>query len=225
MFRPAAGSLEPGGPASADSPGSGDIDLPAPGDLDLLVVMGGPMNVYQHADYPWLLAERALIGAAIDHGKAMLGICLGAQLIADVLGGPVTSGPHPEIGWYPVELSQAGRAHPAFSGFPPRYTALHWHGDMFGIPPGTIHVASSRACPNQAFATADGRVVGLQFHLEETPDSLAALVENAGGDLGARPQTESWVASRDELLAPDAPYGSCRELLFSLLDRMADAAH
>ena len=80
-----------------------------PGDFDFLVVMGGPMNIYEEAEYPWLAEEKAFIASAVEAGKLVLGVCLGAQLVADVLGGPVTPGPQPEIGWYPVELTEAGR--------------------------------------------------------------------------------------------------------------------
>lgn len=194
--------------------------FPSLDEIDLLVVMGGPMNIYDCAGQPWLQTEKAFIQAAIGVEKAVLGICLGAQLIADVLGEPVIKNAHPEIGWYPVELTEAGRTDPLFAGFPDSFIALHWHGDTFEIPPEATHTASSTACTNQAFSFDAGRVVGLQFHLEETPTSLAALVDNAGDELGAA-RTEPWVASQEELLAPDAPYELCRERLFTLLDRMA----
>jgi GMP synthase (glutamine-hydrolysing) len=194
--------------------------FPALDDLDLLVVMGGPMNVYDNAKYPWLEAEKAFIKEAIGSGKAVLGICLGAQLLADVLGAPVAQGTYREIGWYPVELTEAGRAHPVFADFPDKFTALHWHGDTFAIPPGATHIASSAACPNQAFASADGRVVGLQFHLEGTWCSVETLVENSGRDLVAD-KAEPWVASAHGLLAGNVPYDECRGLLFALLHRMA----
>lgn len=191
-------------------------DLPRPDDLDLLVVMGGPMNVYQEAEYPWLVAEKVFIAKAIDAGKAVLGICLGAQLLADVLGGSVSKGEQVEIGWYPVELTEAGRALPVFAGFPRLFTALHWHGDTFSIPPGVVRAASSEACADQAFAYGGGRVVGLQFHLEETRESLTQLVENARGDL----VDGQWIAEPEELLAGDAPFTECHGLLFDLLDCM-----
>jgi GMP synthase-like glutamine amidotransferase len=159
--------------------------LPGIDELDFLVVMGGPMNTYQQTEYPWLSGEKAFIASAIAAGRPVLGVCLGAQLVADVLGGPVSTGEHPEIGWYTVELTEAGRAIPVFAGFPERFTALHWHGDTFAVPPGAVHVASSEACANQAFTYDGGRVVGLQFHLEETRESLALLVENARDDLAA----------------------------------------
>jgi len=226
------------------------LGLPTLDAVDFLVVMGGPMNVYEHDAYPWLVAEKDLIRACIDAGRPVLGICLGAQLIADVLGGEVTRAPYEEIGWYPVELTKAGRGLPVFSGFPDGFTALHWHGDMFSIPAGAVHVASSAACPNQAFSYDGGRVVGLQFHLEETRESLAELVEAAGQDLpedaaadpiatgpgetatataagtvATAPVARTvargpWVSVADDLSAPDAPIEACRGMLFGLLDRM-----
>jgi GMP synthase-like glutamine amidotransferase len=209
MFR--AARSEPPGMAGPAMPRQADLD-----NLDLLVVMGGPMNVYQEAEYPWLVAEKVFIAAAIGAGKPVLGICLGAQLIAAALGGTVSKGAQPEIGWYPVELTSEGRGLPLFAGFPIRFTALHWHGDTFSIPPGATHVASSAACANQAFAYDGGRVVGLQFHLEETRETLSQLIDNAGGEL----VQGGWIATSEELLAPEAPFALCREMLFSLLDAM-----
>jgi GMP synthase-like glutamine amidotransferase len=201
------------------SPATG---LPDPKGVDLLVIMGGPMNVYELDHYRWLPAEKDFIRACISQGKAVLGICLGAQLIADVLEGEVTRAPHEEIGWYPVELTEAGRRLEVFADFADRFTTLQWHGDTFSIPPGATHAAFSEAVPNQAFAYDNGRVVGLQFHLEETRETLGELVRAAGGDLPARPDVtrSPWVSAREDLLAPDAPFDACRDMLFGLLDRM-----
>jgi len=202
---------------------SGASAMPDPEGVDLLVVMGGPMNVYEHDQYPWLLAEKAFIGACISAGKPVLGICLGAQLIADVLGGEVSRAPYEEIGWYPVELTEAARQLEVFADFPDRFTTLQWHGDTFSIPPGAIRAAFSEAVANQAFTFDDGRVIGLQFHLEETRETLGELIAAAGQGLPAgSPDTARgpWVASREDLLAPDAPFDSCRDMLFGLLDRM-----
>jgi GMP synthase-like glutamine amidotransferase len=201
---------------------SGAGALPQPGELDLLVVMGGPMNAYEDDEYPWLPDEKDFIRECVSQGKMVLGICLGAQLLADVLGGEVTRAPFEEIGWHPVELTEAGRKLGVFSHFPDRFTTLQWHGDTFSIPPGAVHAASSEAVPNQAFTFADERVVGLQFHLEETRETLGELVEVAGGGLPVRggPAHGPWVSPREDLLAPDVPFDACRELLFGLLDRM-----
>ena len=201
---------------------AGAAALPEPGDVDLLVVIGGPMNIYEHDKHPWLLGEKDFIRACISEGKAVLGICLGGQLVADVLGGEVTRAPFEEIGWYPVELTEAGRGLEAFAHFPQRFTTLQWHGDTFSIPPGAVHAAWSEATPNQAFSFDDERVIGLQFHLEETRGTLGELVEVAGKNVPAQARHRGpWVSALGDLLAPGAPFEACRELLYGLLDRMA----
>ncbi len=139
--------------------------------FDALIVLGGPMNIYACHEHPWLRTEKALIRTAIDQGRRVLGICLGAQLIADVLGGPVSRNAEPEIGWFEVELNEAGRAEPLFAGLPPRFTAFHWHVDTYALPPGAIGLAHSAACAQQAFSFDCGRVLGLQCHLEVTRDN------------------------------------------------------
>jgi GMP synthase-like glutamine amidotransferase len=194
--------------------------LPPLDTLDFLVVMGGPMNIYQERKHPWLREEKAFISGAISAGKLVLGVCLGAQLVAHVLGGQVTRGAHPEIGWYSVELTQGGRESTVFGRLPARFTALHWHGDTFAVPPAAIHAASSQAYANQAFEYEAGRVIGVQFHLEETRSSLASLVENAADELIDGP----WISSADDLLASDAPFAESKRLLFTLLDGMAELA-
>jgi GMP synthase-like glutamine amidotransferase len=195
-------------------------DLPAVDGIEFLVILGGPMNVHQEADYPWLAKERAFIKAAIEKGKVVLGICLGAQLLADALGGKVTKGEHVEIGWFPVEITDDGHELELMDGFPTRFIALHWHGDTFSIPPDSVHFASSTACKHQAFAYDEGRVVGLQFHCEETRESLALLMENAAADL----VQGEWIETPKELLAPYAPFQLGHDLLYRLLDRMAEKA-
>jgi GMP synthase-like glutamine amidotransferase len=203
---------------------SGAGALPDPEGLDLLVVMGGPMNIYEYDEHPWLLVEKDFIRACISGGKAVLGICLGGQLVADVLGGEVTRAPFEEVGWYQVELTDEGRQLEVFAHFPDRFTTLQWHGDAFSIPPGAVHAAFSEATPNQAFSYDDERVIGLQFHLEETRETLGDLVAvaRARGEVCVNPgSTENpWVSSLDDLLAPDAPFEACAEMLFGLLDRM-----
>ncbi|MCL5736550.1 MAG: type 1 glutamine amidotransferase [Actinobacteria bacterium] len=190
--------------------------LPPVEDLEFLIVMGGPMNVYQEEQYPWLAAEKTLIKGAIEAGKVVLGICLGAQLLTDALGGKVSKNKCAEIGWFPVELTDEGHGLELLDGLPTRFIALHWHGDTFSIPEHAVHFASSAACKNQAFAYDEGRVVGLQFHLEETRESLALLIENAGADL----VPGEWIETSKELLAPYAPFQLGNDLLARLLDRM-----
>ncbi len=152
---------------------------PAPDAFDLLVVMGGAMNIYQHRDYPWLADEKRVINEAILAGKGIFGVCLGAQLLADALGARVTQNAVKEIGWWPVRFLD--RQAP-FDGFPAECFAFHWHGDTFSLPPGARPVAASDACANQAFAHGD-RLVGLQFHIEVTPEAVAGFLVGADHEL------------------------------------------
>nr|WP_324258332.1 type 1 glutamine amidotransferase [Cellvibrio fontiphilus] len=165
-------------------------NTPSVADFDALIVMGGPMGIYDEAIYPWLGAEKTLIKNAIDAGKIVLGICLGAQLIADVLGGKVTRNPHKEIGWWPITIAPAAASHPIAQVLARHPEVFHWHGDTFALPPGALLLASSEACLNQAFCYGD-RVYGFQFHLETTPDSAAALIDNCGDDIDGSTYTQT----------------------------------
>lgn len=152
--------------------------FPDPDDLDLLIVMGGPMSVNDEHRYPWLIQEKAFIRAAIDAGVAVLGVCLGAQLIASAHGAPVYPNHAAEIGWFPIEgvANSDPQADPDAFSFPPAVTVLHWHGETFDLPDGARHLARSAACSNQAFQLGRG-VLGLQFHLEATDALLQGFVE------------------------------------------------
>lgn len=141
--------------------------FPAPTDYDWLLLMGGPMNIYEHAAHHWLVAEKQAIRRALDAGKRVLGICLGAQLLSDQLGGPVVRNAHLEIGWHAVMLNAAGRAHPLLRGLDTTFTAFHWHGDRVTLPPDVPSLAASAACAEQLFAPRPN-VLGVQFHLEVT---------------------------------------------------------
>lgn len=153
--------------------------FPSPGDLDLLLIMGGPMGTYEEHLYPWMRAEKEFIRSLISLGKPILGICLGAQLLAEALGGRVYPHTQKEIGWFPVELTSEGRNSPLFSGFPSTFTVFHWHGDTFTLPPDTLHLVQTPGCPHQAFASRNLRWVGLQFHLEMTAKGITDLLSNS----------------------------------------------
>jgi GMP synthase (glutamine-hydrolysing) len=172
---------------------------PAVSDFDALVVLGGPMGIYDEAIYPWLTGEKKLIKDAIAAGKIVLGICLGAQLIADVLGAKVTRNTHKEIGWLPIAVNPAAATHPIAQILERYPEVFHWHGDTFALPPGATHLASSEGCANQAYVFQD-RVYGFQFHLETTPASAQALIEHCADDIdGSRyTQTTSTILASDE---------------------------
>lgn len=160
-----------------------DDTLPEADSFDLLLIMGGTMNIYEEKKFPWLVDEKAFIAEVLLQGKAsVLGVCLGAQLMADCLGGTVTRNAHREIGWFPVELTDEARLSPHFHDWPKIFTPFHWHGDTFAIPPDTLHIASSEACAHQAFVYGD-RAVGLQFHLEYYTESIEAMLEFCEGEL------------------------------------------
>lgn len=191
---------------------------PAVDAYDWLIVMGGPMGVHDEQAYPWLVAEKRAIQAAIGADRRVLGICLGAQLIADALGAQVTRNPHKEIGWFPVELMPAARHCRLFADFPQRFDAYHWHGDTFGLPPGALHLAGSEACAQQAFAAGE-RVVGLQFHLETTPATCNALIENTRHEL----VQSTTVQSEAAMLAEPGRFTRLNALMDHLLARLATA--
>ncbi|MBP7053509.1 MAG: type 1 glutamine amidotransferase [Phycisphaerae bacterium] len=187
--------------------------LPEIDDIGLLAIMGGPMNVYQYRNHPWLKREKAFIERAVARGVSILGVCLGAQLLADVLGAKVTQNPHVEIGWFPVRLTAEARDSDLFHGLPTEFHAFHWHGDTFDIPPGARRLAQSEACPNQAFEYS-GRAVGLQCHLEYTADSIHSMLAHCACELTDAP----FIQSREQILARFDQVERTRELLFTLLD-------
>ncbi|WP_419770979.1 MAG: type 1 glutamine amidotransferase [Candidatus Marinarcus sp.] len=173
-----------------------DEPLPQQKDFDWLIVMGGPMNIYEEDIYPWLAAEKIFIKESITHKKILMGLCLGGQLIADVLGGKVTKNPHKEIGWFGVRLTEIAKSSPLFSFFPLEPTVFQWHGDTFSIlPEGAELLASSDACEHQAFVY-DKRVFGFQYHLENTREIIEGLVENCSDEI----VLDRYVQSTEDLL-------------------------
>lgn len=158
-----------------------------------LIVLGGPMNVDEQATRPHLRTELRAIERMLAQGKPVLGICLGAQLLAHALGARVERIPVPEIGWYPLQLTQAGRADPVLGALGGNAPVFQWHGCRFDIPDGAVHLARSAGCAQQAFRHGDN-AYGFQFHLEMD----AALVER-------------WLSNpayRDELAASGLPHGA-----------------
>lgn len=157
--------------------------------FDGLFILGGPMNVHEHEEHPWLEPEKQFIADSIAAGKTIVGVCLGAQLLAIALGGSVAQNPHNEIGWFPVDLTPPGRKNPLCGRLPQQFMAFHWHGDRFSVPPAAIHVARSEACEEQGFVYGD-RIVGLQFHLESTEESIASVIKHCPYELTGAPSIQ-----------------------------------
>lgn len=157
-----------------------NFSFPILEDFDLLIVMGGPMGVYENDVYPFLDQEKTFIKSAIEAGKCVLGVCLGAQLIAASLGEKVFANKGiKEIGWFPVQ--KVGN-HEAFAAFPKSLSVLHWHGDTFDLPKETQLIYSTEKCANQAFVYKD-KVIGLQFHLEADGKALNGFLENCSEEI------------------------------------------
>jgi GMP synthase-like glutamine amidotransferase len=182
-------------------------------DVDWLVILGGPMNIYEEDRYSWLIREKQFLRTAINRGRFILGICLGSQLIADALGARVYLNAQKEIGWFPVEFTTRGRA-VMVGSLPSTGTVFHWHGDTFDLPSGAVHLASSVACQNQAFAY-DNRVFAFQFHLEITRHLLEQMIKNESDDI-----TEGeFIRTPTEMLSLDEPFAASNSLMHQVLDQ------
>ncbi|MEH2466252.1 type 1 glutamine amidotransferase [Nostoc sp.] len=190
--------------------------LPSVDDLDWVIVMGGPMNIYEDDKYPWLTLEKHFIAEAIKKNKIVIGICLGSQLIANVLGSKVYKDKEKEIGWYPIKMSIEAQNSAVFASLPPSFTVFHWHGDTFDLPPGAVRIASSEVCANQAFIYGD-RVLGLQFHLESTKDSVRQIIENCASEL----VTGKYIQEPEEILARDDDFSNINTAMSKILDYFA----
>ncbi len=190
--------------------------FPDLGELDWLVVLGGPMSVNDEGVVPWLAPEKRFIADAIAASKGVLGICLGAQLVASALGARVRPNAEKEIGWFPVEPTPAAAASPFASVFQRPLEVFHWHGQTFELPKGATQLLRSAACEQQAFALGE-RVLALQFHLETTPEIVRAMSEACTGDL-ARGR---FVQTQGEMLRDPARFHRIHLLMDAVLDELA----
>ena len=185
-------------------------ELPPLDDVDWLLIMGGPMSVNDEDDYTWLAAEKRYIGTAIERGCTVLGVCLGGQLIANALGARVYQNTEQEIGWHPVEKTDAST-----DWLPTKFSPLHWHGECFELPAGATPFCRSAITPIQGFRYHD-RVVALQFHIEAeqpTVDIFCAL------ETQALPDT-AYVQSLEGMRANHQAMVESREVLYRLLDSL-----
>ncbi|MFQ5658922.1 MAG: type 1 glutamine amidotransferase [Gammaproteobacteria bacterium] len=188
-------------------------------EVDWLIVMGGPMNVYSTRQYPWLIAEKHFIKETIEQNKIVLGICLGAQLLADVLGTAITTNPYKEIGWFPVMKSDELAGSALSSALPDEFEAFHWHGDTFSLPEGSLPVASSPACENQGFLYGDS-VLACQFHLETTVDGAISLIDNCAGEIIDGP----YVQTTEHILTDDRKFQRINRIMEEVLNYLESLA-
>lgn len=161
--------------------------FPKSDDVDFLIIMGGPMSINDEGQYPWLIEEKKFIKQFIASGKPVIGICLGAQLIASVLGSAVYSNPEKEIGWFPI-FSENNQQEDY--KFPNRLNVFHWHGETFDLPKGASLLASSAVCKNQVFQIGD-HIIGLQCHLETTLETARDIIQNCSHELVSAPYIQS----------------------------------
>lgn len=172
------------------------------------------MNIYEEEKYPWLREEKNFITEAIASKKIVLGVCLGSQLAADVLGGRVSKNEYKEIGWFPVTLTGEAKSSPVFRNLPGKFIAFHWHGDTFKIPSGAARIAQSEGCANQAFEY--GRVIGLQFHIEYSIESINSMFQNCGDEL----VEGKYIQKPDEIISQNSNVVETQRILDILLDNM-----
>ena len=199
--------------------------LPELASFDWLLVMGGPMGAYDDDEHPWLAGEKRFLRQAVDAGKLILGVCLGAQLLSVVLGGAVSRNRFAEIGWHEVQATpqtmSLATGSRVFADLPQTYEAFHWHGDTFSIPEGALWTAKSEACAHQAFEACEGRVVGLQFHLETNAESMREIAGHCAGEIRPDAQLQPYIQPVPVMLERPERLLALRGLLDRILDNMA----
>jgi GMP synthase-like glutamine amidotransferase len=191
--------------------------LPNPSEIDMLIIMGGPMSVNDESDYHWLKDEKKFIKQSIEKNKIVLGICLGAQLIADVLGYKIYNNNCKEIGWFPIKPTKQTKKSNLFNFLPDELTVFHWHGETFDIPNGAVHLAESEGCGNQAFVL-NGKVIGLQFHFEVTENSVKEMTKHGKSEL----VKNKYVQSETEILKEKRLIKGNNEIMFKLLNKITE---
>lgn len=194
--------------------------IPHEDEVDFAILMGGPMSVLEEADYPYFNREKELCRDMVQLGKPMLGICLGAQMIASAFGGAIKKNPEKEIGWFPVTFT-GGIAEEI--GLPKSLPVFHWHGETFDIPdlPGIVEpFAFSEGCKNQAFRIGSG--IALQFHLEATPESMDAMLVNGAEEIKASTKSKFVQNVKEINKASATAIGPANALLVNILDYLLE---
>ena len=190
--------------------------LPSHKDYDWLMVLGGFQHAWEEQQHPWLLHEKRFISEALSAKKVILGICFGAQLLAEVLGGKVFSNGKDEIGWHSVCLSPEGKRSFLFKNLPETFLTFHWHSDHFSLPPGCQGLASSEPTPYQAYTHQDHRVAGLQFH----PEYTIEIVRSFARDYGHEWKKDKYVTGKEAVLSTSEQIPETYWLMEQLLDNM-----
>lgn len=190
---------------------------PDPSEFDLLIIMGGLMSVYQEDDYPWLKQEKQFVKKTMLSGKAIYGICFGAQMLAEILGTRVFGNEFREIGWHKVRSLDVLQDDDSLFRLPDEFMALQWHGDTFNLPEGARRLFESEACSEQGFVYGEN-ILAVQFHPEVDRIFLDNLIFNCSSDLTDAPyiQSENEILNRDDLLV------SSSFLMFTILDWFED---
>ncbi len=188
--------------------------FPSPEDFDALILMGGPMNGEDHINCPWLIKEKELVKDSICSGKKVLGICLGAQIIASALGSRIYTCRNKEVGFWPVQTNVVAH-HPLGDLFDDETMAFHWHGETFDLPLDAVRLISSDNCLNQAFAIGD-TVFGLQCHFEMTPDGAKSLIDYCPADINA---VGPFIESPDRMLGDERRFEEINKRMHRILDR------
>ena len=179
------------------------------------------MGAYEEEKHPWLAKEKQFLRDALASGKKILGLCLGAQLLADALGGRAFRHSCKEFGWQPIEPTEAGRE---WFGTADLFKAFHWHGDTYSLPPGAVQLARNEAAEQQAFLLEGpgpfgGKVLGTQFHLEWTEQ----MAREALAEPGVAPPSSPYVQSPEKILSDLTLFDSAKKLFFALLDKFTDS--
>jgi len=194
-----------------------EYTFPELSDFDWLIVMGGPMGVYDEGVFNWLVEEKSFIKKSIEAGKKVLGICLGAQLIACCLGAEVMKAKNKEIGWFPVfptdECKKLAWFYELFKDNP---IVFHWHGNQFEIPTNCSNLLISVANTNQAFSYCDN-VIGLQFHLEVSKQTTQLMLENGTSDL----TNSRFVQSLSDIEKGIHHIGHCNKIMKAILEQLS----
>ncbi|RAS85833.1 type 1 glutamine amidotransferase [Priestia endophytica] len=192
-----------------------EYTFPTLDSFDLLIILGGHMGAYEQESYPWLNLEEQFIKETIAQNKFVLGICLGAQLIAQALGGKVYPHTHKEVGWWPIKLHKNSENNELMKGIPNEYTVLQFHADTFELPTCATLLASSYGCQNQLFSYGK-HVIGMQFHPELTNEKIINILETYEYGDGYK----GFMQNPEGIINQFALLKQLAEILFTLLDNM-----